>query len=157
MSHGRFESTERKHRGRLMKLERKFQRRGRIEMLPLIDTVFLLLVFFIYAMLSMVVHHGIPIDLPKATTAPLDQSDYLSLSIEKGGAIYFNKMQITLAELPSQLRQKKEEQPRLTVFISGDRAVHYEEVIQVLDVVRQVGISRVALETKWKEIPNKTY
>lgn len=140
-----------------MKLERKFQRRGRIEMLPLIDTVFLLLVFFIYAMLSMVVHHGIPIDLPKATTAPLDQSDYLSLSIEKGGAIYFNKMQITLAELPSQLRQKKEEQPRLTVFISGDRAVHYEEIIQVLDVVRQVGISRVALETKWKEIPNKTY
>ena len=139
-----------------MKLERKFQRRGRIEMLPLIDTVFLLLVFFIYAMLSMVVHRGIPIDLPKASTAPLDQSDYLSLSIERGGAIYLNKMQVTLAELPSQLRQKKEEQPRLKIFISGDRAVHYEKVIQVLDVVRQVGISRVALETKWKEIPNKT-
>lgn len=126
-------------------------------MLPLIDTVFLLLVFFIYAMLSMVVHHGIPIDLPKASTAPMDQSDYLSLSVERGGAIYVNKSQVTLAELPSQLGQKKEEQPRLKIFISGDRAVHYEEIIQVLDMVRQVGISSVALETTWKEIPNKTY
>ena len=139
-----------------MKLQRKFQRRGRIEMLPLIDIVFLLLVFFIYAMLSMVVHRGIPINLPKASTAPLDQSDYLSLSIERGGAIYLDKMRVTLVELPSQLRQRKEEQPHLKVFVGGDRAVHYEKVIQVLDVVRQVGISRVALETKWKEVPDRT-
>lgn len=139
-----------------MKLQRKLQRRGRIEMLPLIDIVFLLLVFFIYAMLSMVVHRGIPINLPKASTAPLDQSDYLSLSIERGGAIYLDKMRVTLVELPSQLRQRKEEQPHLKVFVGGDRAVHYEKVIQVLDVVRQVGISRVALETKWKEVPDRT-
>lgn len=139
-----------------MKLQRKFQRRGRIEMLPLIDIVFLLLVFFIYAMLSMVVHRGIPINLPKASTAPLDQSDYLSLSIERGGAIYLDKMRVTVVELPSQLRQRKEEQPHLKVFVGGDRAVHYEKVIQVLDVVRQVGISRVALETKWKEVPDRT-
>ena len=139
-----------------MKLQRKFQRRGRIEMLPLIDIVFLLLVFFIYAMLSMVVHRGSPINLPKASTAPLDQSDYLSLSIEREGAIYLDKMRVTLVELPSQLRQRKEEQPHLKVFVGGDRAVHYEKVIQVLDVVRQVGISRVALETKWKEVPDRT-
>ena len=156
MCHDRFESTDRKNRERLMKLERKLQRRARIEMLPLIDTVFLLLVFFIYAMLSMVVHRGISIDLPKASTSPLDESDYVSLSVQRGGAIYLNKMRVTLSELPSQLRQRKEVQPRLKVFIGGDRAVQYEKVIQVLDVVRQVDISRVALETKWKEIPEKT-
>lgn len=125
-------------------------------MLPLIDIVFLLLVFFIYAMLSMVVHRGIPINLPKTSTAPLDQSDYLSLSIDRGGAIHLDKMRVTVDELPSQLRQRKEEHPHLKVFIGGDRLVQYEKVIQVVDVVRQVGISRVALETKWKEIPNET-
>ena len=138
-----------------MKLQRAFVKRGRIEMLPLIDIVFLLLVFFIYAMLSMVVHRGIPIDLPAATTSRVDQSDYLSLSIEEDGSIYLDKDRATLSTLPDVLRQRRVEQPDLKLFIGGDRAVRYEKVIEVLDVVRQAGISRVAFETKWKEIPEK--
>jgi biopolymer transport protein ExbD len=139
-----------------MKLARRAFKRGRIEMLPLIDIVFLLLVFFIYAMLSMVVHRGIPIDLPQAATAPMDQSDYLSLTIDRGGAIYLDKNRLSLPELEGQLRRRKQHQPRLQVYIGGDRFTDYEKVIQVLDVVRQVGISRVALETKWKEMPQGT-
>jgi biopolymer transport protein ExbD len=138
-----------------MKLQRTFVKRGRIEMLPLIDIVFLLLVFFIYAMLSMVVHRGIPIDLPKAATSRVDQSDYLSLSIEEDGSIYLDKDRVALSTLPDALRQRRVEQPGLKLFIGGDRAVRYEKVIEVLDVVRQAGISRVAFETKWKEIPKK--
>jgi biopolymer transport protein ExbD len=138
-----------------MKLQRAFVKRGRIEMLPLIDIVFLLLVFFIYAMLSMVVHRGIPIDLPEATTSKVDESDYLSLSIEEDGTIYVDKERATLSTLPNILIQRRDEQPGLKLFIGGDRAVRYERVIQVLDVVRQAGISRVAFETKWKETPEK--
>ena len=138
-----------------MKLQRTFVKRGRIEMLPLIDIVFLLLVFFIYAMLSMVVHRGIPIDLPEATTSRVDQSDYLSLSIEEDGSIYLDKDRVALSTLPGALRHRRVEQPGLKLFIGGDRAVRYESVIEVLDIVRQAGISRVAFETKWKEIPEK--
>ena len=138
-----------------MKLQRAFVKRGRIEMLPLIDIVFLLLVFFIYSMLSMVVHRGIPIDLPEATTSRVDKSDYLSLSIEEDGSIYVDKERVALSSLPDALRQRRVEQPDLKLFIGGDRAVRYEKVIEVLDVVRQAGISRVAFETKWKEIPEK--
>jgi biopolymer transport protein ExbD len=138
-----------------MKLQRGFVKRGRIEMLPLIDIVFLLLVFFIYAMLSMVVHRGIPIDLPEATTSRIDESDYLSLSVEEDGTVYVDKERATLSTLPDILRQRRKEQPDLKLFIGGDRAVRYERVIQVLDVVRQAGISRVAFETKWKETPEK--
>lgn len=138
-----------------MKLKRRARKRGRIEMLPLIDTVFLLLVFFIYAMLSMVVHRGIGIDLPRASTSPVDQSDYLSLSINSAGELYLDKTQVTLAELPGRLRQRRRQQPGLRVFIGGDRKVTYEKVVQVLDVVRQAGISQVALETKWKQDPDK--
>ncbi|MGE5310719.1 MAG: ExbD/TolR family protein, partial [Nitrospirota bacterium] len=66
-----------------MKFTRRPSRRGRIEMVPLIDCMFLLLVFFIYSMLSMVLHRGIKIDLPEARTAPVHKEDYLSISVTK--------------------------------------------------------------------------
>ena len=58
-------------------------KKARVEMLPLIDVVFLLLVFFIYAMVSMVVHRGIQIDLPSAGTATLESEDYISITIDE--------------------------------------------------------------------------
>ncbi|MFP3869932.1 MAG: ExbD/TolR family protein [Syntrophobacteria bacterium] len=139
-----------------MKLQRTSYKRGRIEMLPLIDIVFLLLVFFIYAMLSMVVHRGIRVDLPEASTAALDQSRYLSISVTAKGDLYLDRAPVSLQQLGDALRQKRQQHPQPKVFIGGDRTVDYENIIQVLDLVRQVGISEVALETKWKESPEKT-
>ena len=52
-----------------MKIRRRKLKAVRIEMLPLIDVVFLLLVFFIYAMLSMAIHRGMQLDLPQSSTA----------------------------------------------------------------------------------------
>ena len=54
-----------------MKVNLGKERKVRIEMLPLIDTVFLLLVFFIYGMLSMAVHHSLPVQLPLSSTCLL--------------------------------------------------------------------------------------
>jgi biopolymer transport protein ExbD len=139
-----------------MKLSRRPARRGRIEMVPLIDCMFLLLVFFIYSMLSMVLHRGIKVDLPQARTALVHQEDYLSIAVTREGEVYLDRARVTLEELGGQLRQRKVVQPDLKVFIGGDRDAHYDQVIQVMDLVRQVGISQVALETKWKEAPGTT-
>jgi biopolymer transport protein ExbD len=125
-------------------------------MVPLIDCMFLLLVFFIYSMLSMVLHRGIKVDLPQAQSAPVHQEDYLSIAVTTDGEIYLDQARVTLEELGVQLRQRKWAQPDLKVFIGGDREARYEQVIQVMDLVRQVGISEVALETKWKEAPGTT-
>lgn len=125
-------------------------------MVPLIDCMFLLLVFFIYSMLSMVLHRGIKVDLPQARTAPVHQEDYLSIAVTRGGEIYLDQARVTLEELGGHLRQRKVVQPDLKVFIGGDRDARYEQVIQVMDLVRQVGVSQVALETKWKEAPGTT-
>jgi biopolymer transport protein ExbD len=125
-------------------------------MVPLIDCMFLLLVFFIYSMLSMVLHRGIKVDLPQARTALVHQEDYLSIAVTREGEVYLDRARVTLEELGRQLRQRKVVQPDLKVFIGGDRDAHYDQVIQVMDLVRQVGISQVALETKWKEAPGTT-
>ena len=125
-------------------------------MVPLIDCMFLLLVFFIYSMLSMVLHRGIKVDLPQARTAPVHQEDYLSIAITRNGDIYLDQTRVTLEQLGAQIRQRKEVQPDLKVFIGGDREARYEQVIQIMDMVRQIGLSQVALETKWKEAPGTT-
>jgi biopolymer transport protein ExbD len=57
--------------------------------------------------------------------------------------------------LSSECRWQKAAQPNLKVFIGRDREARYGQVIQVMDVVRQIGISQVALERKWKEPPEK--
>ena len=57
--------------------------RSRIEILPLIDIVFLLLVFFIYAMLSMAVHRGVPVDLPLSSETAMPEKQDLAHKIDK--------------------------------------------------------------------------
>ncbi len=70
-----------------MKLQLALPKKPRIEMLPLIDIVFLLLVFFIYAMLSMAVHRGLPVELPLSTTAEIDKK-LIPFSQRGGGRNY---------------------------------------------------------------------
>ncbi|MDX1764995.1 MAG: biopolymer transporter ExbD [bacterium] len=64
-----------------MKVPMPPRKKARIEMLPLIDIVFLLLVFFIYAMLSMAVHRGLRVELPQSTSAEIDQRTILSVIV----------------------------------------------------------------------------
>jgi biopolymer transport protein ExbD len=124
---------------------------ARIEMLPLIDVAFLLLVFFVYSMLSMVIHRGINVDLPQARSAVMDKKDYISLTVTKEGNLYLDKMKVVLKELEALLIQRKEANPNLEVFISGDRKAYYEKLIEVLDIVRISGLSKVSLETEFEE------
>lgn len=134
-----------------MKIRQNSQKRARIEMIPLIDVVFLLLVFFIYAMLSMVIHRGISVNLPKARSAMVDRKDYVSVAITEKGDIHLDDEKTSLKEMEILLLGRKEQNPDLKVFIRGDRRASYEWVIEVLDVVRKAGLHKVSLETEFEE------
>ncbi len=134
-----------------MRLKEQPMRRGRIEMIPLIDVVFLLLIFFIYAMLSMTIHKGIPVLLPKAKTSLIDKEEYLSISITRDHRIFLDEREVSMEGLLQRLRERREGKPQVRVFISGDRRVPYEWVVRVLDTVRASGLRKVSLETHWKK------
>ena len=83
-----------------MKLSSGYEtKKARVEMLPLIDVVFLLLVFFIYAMVSMVVHRGLRVDLPATGTAVMEKNDYISITIDANNALYLNSEPVDAEEL----------------------------------------------------------
>lgn len=134
-----------------MRLRGQFMKKGRIEMIPLIDVVFLLLIFFIYAMLSMTIHKGIPVLLPKAETSLIDREEYLSIGITRDHRIFLDKREVPMEGLLQRLRERREGNPQLRVFITGDRSIPYEWVVRVLDTVRTSGLSKVSLETHWKK------
>ena len=125
------------------------KRRGpRIEMLPLIDVVFLLLVFFIYAMLSMAVHRSLPIALPKSGTAEVDNRPSIAVSITHEGLVYVDKLPIKLADLEGVLQSKSDTEKERGVQVFADRLVEYQRLFMVLDSIKKSGVSKISLQAE---------
>jgi biopolymer transport protein ExbD len=126
-------------------------RKARVEMLPLIDVVFLLLIFFIYAMLSMVVHRGLRVDLPSASTAVVDRNEYVGITITKDNSIFVGKTRVELDGLVQTVMGHANKKTGLPVYINGDRRADIGVAIRVLDLLRSAGIKEVSFECVEKE------
>jgi len=136
-----------------MKLKRSSRRRpARIEMIPLIDIVFLLLVFFIYAMLSMAVHRGMTLDLPESAQAELDPESKLSVSVQmRGGRIhlFLDREEVTPAGLEKRLRiWQQDHTASAEVLLFADRSVSYQQLYRVLDRISAAGVTAVSLQAE---------
>ena len=118
-----------------------------MEMLPLIDVVFLLLVFFIYAMLSMVVHHGLKIELPSAGTAAQDRNDYIDITIDAENHLYLNTLPVGLEDLAGLVRELRGGDMK-PVFINGDQSADLGLAIELLDLLKRSGIEEVSFSCK---------
>ncbi len=135
-----------------MKLNRRRPSPPRIEMLPLIDIVFLLLVFFIYAMLSMAVHRGQRVDLPGSASAVLETQQVIALTIQSTGQniqLFVDEEPIALAALAAELRVREGDstagvESEIQVF--ADKTVSYQQLFKVLDAIKQAGLTRISLQ-----------
>jgi biopolymer transport protein ExbD len=125
-------------------------KKPRIEMLPLIDIVFLLLVFFIYAMLSMAVHRSLPVSLPVSSTAEIQTELNLTVTVNYRGEIFLDNMNVSLEELQAVLLEKTlkaTDSKSVQVDLFADRALSYQDLYRVLDSIRTAGISNVSLQS----------
>lgn len=120
----------------------------RIEMLALIDIVFLLLVVFIYAMFSMAVHRGMPVLLPNSSETVLEKESHFAVTVKKDGTIHVDKDLVALTNLAAFLRQKSVNGPRPKVLVFGDRDLSYQILFQVLDQIRLSGINSISLQAE---------
>ena len=126
-------------------------RRARIEIIPLIDIIFFLLATFVMVSLSMIKNQGISVNLPvAAASADQDRSDYIALTVTEAGDFYFNKEPLALEQIVERLRALKATGPEPRVFINGDTKAEFGKAIALLDEVRRLGITKVAIETKKK-------
>lgn len=136
-----------------MKVNLGTQRRARIEILPLIDIVFLLLVFFIYAMLSMAVHRGVSVNLPTSSSAKIEREVLLSVTIKDNGDILLDNNRIPLKDLARLLRLRAKEQDSPGVLLFADKRVSCQLLLHVLDQIRMAGLSKISLQTIMESQP----
>lgn len=111
---------------------------------PLVDVMLVLLIVFMVAAPMMVV--GVPVELPK-TAAPraATQRPPTVLTVAADGRVFLRQDEIAADQLVPRLREMHEADPEAPVYVRGDRAVPYGEVLRVMGRVTQAGITRVSL------------
>lgn len=137
-----------------MKLKRRIIRKARIEIIPMIDTMFFLLVFFMVATLSMTVQQGLSVNLPHAVTARDEVRQIVTLTLTKEGKLYFNKEPVSSPEeAASRLALWKETSTEAAVVvINADRSVEHGNVVALMDVIRRTGVTRMAIAANPNDI-----
>lgn len=134
-----------------MKVKTPTKRKTRIEMLPLIDIVFLLLVVFIYTMLSMAIHKGLPVLLPKSSVTEIEKHIVLSVTIRKDGSVYVDKEPVSLKRLTGHLEAKAQDQADPGVLLFADNGISYQTLFQVLDHIKMAGLNKISLQAEVEE------
>ena len=133
-----------------MRFAKPETKRARIELVPMIDTMAFLLIFFMVASLAMSKQMGLPVNLPGAQSAVKQTwaDRALVITLAADGKSFLNKQPIALPELASQLRRRLKARPDLVVVINADGKLRHEQVIRVMDEAKQAGAARMAIATR---------
>src|ERR1700722_5206845 len=130
---------------------RREYKRARIEIIPMIDTMFFLLVFFMLSSLALTKLNGLPVNLPRASTAPKQNVTDLTITVDKDQQVFVNKDRVTLDDLGSKLLEKaggpNAELDQTSVIINADLTVPHGVVVRCIDESRAVGITHLAIAT----------
>ncbi len=126
---------------RHLKLERTLRT---IDIAPLIDVVFLLLIFFMLTS-SFIFQPGIKVNLPRAITSEMLSEENAVISITAENLIYYRQKLVTIKELSSLL--KGIASARLPVLIKSDRKASLGRIVVVWDICRQEGVQQVNIAT----------
>ncbi|MEH2328704.1 ExbD/TolR family protein [Nostoc sp.] len=120
-----------------------------IQIIPLIDVVFCILTFFLLAALQFTRQQAINVDLPKASPSTVSgitsQGGSLIVTIDAVGNTYIEKQPVKQEDLKQSLKQYLQANPSAVVVLNASRTATYNDVIETLDLLRQVGGDRVSL------------
>jgi biopolymer transport protein ExbD len=123
------------------------RRRPFIQIIPLLDVMFFLLLFFMYAILSMTAQRSVGIDLPRGRGAVVERS--LTVIVDRENRIVLDGRQIPRASAAAEILQARAALGKdVPVVIRGDRAADLGTAIELLSALRDAGLESVAFETE---------
>ncbi len=134
-----------------MRLRSASRTKARIEVIPMIDVIFFLLVFFMISTLSMAVYRGLPVNLPKAATGSETPRDQVMVTVAKDGRIAVDQQDVARESFPTLLKARLEANPLSVVVINADEEVRHGRVVEILDEARRVGVVHLAIAVRPKE------
>ena len=119
----------------------------RVEVIPMIDIMMFLLVFFVVISLRMIAGTGVPMEIPGSKTTQTIKSSTVTVGITKSGETVIDGKTVTQEELKAKLVELKKQKP-VDVVLAGDKDVPLQSLLQVMDAIRGAGISSVGIAAK---------
>ena len=120
-----------------------------INMTPLMDLTFILLITFIITF--PLIEQGIPVNLPKGSAADLDNPDTRNITINAQGVLFLDGETVSAEVLAGEMQRTGELTPDTTVYVRADQSIDYGRVAEVMKVLYDSNITRMALVTQAEE------
>lgn len=127
-----------------------------LDLTPVVDIVFNLLIFFALSLNFAAASRGIDIKLPSASSAKTIRSDQVTVNLTKEGLIFLDDKKITLEQLGPMLKEKADK--KSLVIIRADSDVAHGKVVRIMDIIKSQDLNRIAIavdvETQTEESKN---
>lgn len=131
------------------------RKRARIEIVPMIDVMFFMLIFFMLFSTLKTAQTGVPVELPKTLHVGNAEQNTIVISIDKNANLFYGTQQVTPDELNLRVAKEMEKDTMTKVVIKPDASVSYSELIKVMDGLAAVGVDRPLLGVDRTQIPKQ--
>lgn len=132
-------------------LDQEVEEIPQINILPMIDVIFTILIFFIVSTLFLTRSQGLSVNLPKAETSQTQQREKINLTIEADGDIFLNRELVKFNGLEKELRGLVDPKTESLVILNADRESKHGIVIEVMDILRKIEGVKLAIASDKKE------
>jgi biopolymer transport protein ExbD len=133
-----------------MRFRRPPEEEPRLGLAPLIDIVFLLLIFFMLTSHFNLVA-GIPVNLPKIShSGDKPEGSAVTLWMQDSGLIYLGEQKLTLGEIGPALQEIVKAKGPVSLILKADEKVRHGNVVQAMDLARRAGISSMTIAARWQ-------
>lgn len=127
------------------------RRKARIEIIPMIDVMMFLLVFFVLISMNVIPATGIKTQLPgSAKPDHLDRAYHAVIKIGAKGQIQLDGKNYEISDLAQGLEDLKRDHKKIDLVIDGDKGSQLQDLVSVMDVVKTTGITAVSIAAKQK-------
>ena len=117
-----------------------------INLTPLMDVVFILLITFIITF--PLIEQGVPVNLPKGKAPELSEIESVTLTLERNGSVFLDQARMDRPTLGQELTRLGINAPDTRILVRADEELAYGEVVQVLKLLHEAGLSKMALVTQ---------
>ncbi len=133
-----------------MRLPDEPDRPPQINIVPMIDVIFAILVYFIVSSLFLTRSEGLPVNLPQAETVQRQESKQITVSLDSEGTLTVGDRPTELSQLKTEVENLLKTEQTQVVVISADKVVDHGDVVDVLDQLRQIPQIQLAIAAKKK-------
>ncbi len=127
---------------------------GGLDLTPIVDVVFNLLIFFAVTLSFAATSGGINVKLPSASSADPVEKEEITVNLTEDGKLFYNDKSVDLAGLAEKLKEVKNKES--IIIIRADSTVPHGKVVEVMDTVKTEGLSKIAIAVDQAAPPDTT-